>query len=80
MGGIIGGIASPHGPQVSVPWEKWHEYQDKDRNYRQLVFPPSVSYDELLELNAAQLEPIVNPDNFRHTLESARSEVAKIRQ
>ena len=80
MGSIVGGVASPHGPQLTVSWEKWHEYQEKDRNHPQLIFPPSISYDDLLELNAGRLESKINPDNFEHAFMSARHGVEMLRQ
>ena len=79
MANIVGGIATPHGSQVSVHWRKWHEYQEKDRSHPQLRVEPEVSYDALLAENSTRLASKVNAEHFQRAYEKTHEALAQLR-
>jgi hypothetical protein len=67
MARISLGLATSHGPMLSVPWEHWTERVAADRaNPRHFYQGKTYTFDQMVELHKARnLAALLTPDVFR---------------
>jgi 3-O-methylgallate 3,4-dioxygenase len=72
MAQVVVGMATPHGPQMSTHWSKWHEFEQRDRKHPQLLAEPPVTFDELVARARPGLGAVLNEEHWKDEWDRAQ--------
>jgi hypothetical protein len=78
MAQIVVGMTTPHGPQMSTPPSKWHEFEERDRRHPQLLAEPPVTYDELVARAPVGLKEKLTEETWTAEFERAQAGLKQI--
>ena len=73
MAKIVVGMTTPHGPQMSTPPSKWHEFEERDKRHPQLLAEPPVTFDELVARAPVGLKENLNIETWQPQFDRAQA-------
>ncbi len=74
MAKIVLGIGSSHGPQLSIPPEKWSVFLDKDQNDRR------YNYKEVLKRANPEIRDQLSDEVFQKKYKACQEALSKLRR
>ena len=73
MAKLVAAVATPHGPQATLHWSKYPDFEQRDRNHPQLLAEPPITFDDLVARAPADLHERLTEERWRQCYERAQA-------